>query len=48
MQITYMPHNQAYIVKYGKLYLSANKDRLQAISDALRRLKAKKILLLRD
>lgn len=48
MQINYLPNMRAYVVKYGKMYLSANIDRVQAIKDALRRMKEKKLLLLRD
>jgi hypothetical protein len=48
MIIKYLPHMQAYKATYGKMILSAGIDRAQVITDALRRLKAKKILLLRD
>lgn len=39
-----MPHMRAYKAKYGKMLLSANIDRTQAIIDAMNRLKTLKLI----
>ena len=48
MQVIYLPHMRAYKATYGKMILCAGISRTQVIIEALKRMKAKKLLLLND